>query len=279
VQRAAIIGTAETFAEVPWQDTDLMLMGLNDCYALGWQRPPDVWFDQHELDAFVYRKKHQAVKIRPEDLPPGRHLRPEGHLEWLRQQSQRIPVVLQHDPPPGWGPHAQRYPLEAIQEKYRKVLRTDPTWPKDYATSGPAWMLLWALSQGVSELHIYGIHLATEKEYLDQRPNFEMLIGYALGQGVEVVLPKTTPICKAREVYCYEPRFSQAAAPVQSTLAAVNSERAKLTKALATRKWYQPARRMREALRQQDVKRLDCEQQLSRLWMMDQVRSPEWRVV
>jgi hypothetical protein len=267
--RIAIIGTAETWRETPWHDKTLKLMGLNDAWCLDWPRFPDVWFEQHPLG--------QPNTLTPEDLPPGRHLRPEGHIAWLQKASERIPVFLQNPPPRGWPPKAQRYPIEHMSEKFRDILRVDPTWQKDYAMSGITWMLLWALDMGVKELHIYGIHLATEREYMDQRPNFELIIGWAIAKGVKIVLPPTAPILKGREVYCYEPRMSQAMDQERFRLGRINDERTRLVKKLASRGWWQPTYADRESLFQLEVDKMDCDQKLLRLWVADQSRSPEWR--
>src|SRR6185503_1746112 len=103
------------------------------------------------------------------------YCRPKTHLDWLA--TQQIPVwlhpeyVSQHPAAATWA-HAKPFPKAAVEAHFGR-----------YFTSSPGWMIGQALMEGVKELHIYGIHLATEIEYIEQRPNFEMLCGALLGRG------------------------------------------------------------------------------------------------
>ena len=56
------------------------------------------------------------------------------------------------------------------------------------------------------EIGIWGIHLATEKEYLEQRPNMEWLIGRAQERGLIITMPKECPLLKHRWEYAFEKR-------------------------------------------------------------------------
>ena len=271
MSRVAIIGTAQTWREMPWDDPTLEAWTLNDAFSLGFPRI-DRQFEQHPLDSFVFRSRQQP-RITPDQLPPGRYLRPDGYLAWLQKQSQSIPVMLHDTPPDGW-PRAERYPIERIQERFAPILQITPEWPTPYACSGPIWMLLYALDQGYTEIHFYGIHLATDKEYRDQRPNLELAIGYAIGQGVNVVIPVGSPLCKDTHVYCYEPRQNQAHDGLRWTLSEMDRERTQLTAAIAKRPWFQRAARAR--LHALEVRREDVGQQLGRAKYAAQLQRPEF---
>ncbi len=277
-KRCAIVGTARTWKETPFDDPSLSIWTLNDAFSLGFPRI-DMQFEQHPLGSFVFRDPKNRTPVTPDQLPPGRYLRPAGYVEWLRQQSQTIPVLLQEEPSgPGWGPHAKRYPLEHICEKYREFLQVDPEWDKPYASSGPLWMLLYALDQGYDEIGVYGIHLATEREYIDQRPNFEAALSYAIGKGVKVTLPPGVPIMKSTEVYCYEPRLVQAQDSVRFRLSKIDTKRGRIKEKLMSRPWWRPTGTWRERLIQLDAERSDLVQQLNRLQFEAALQRPEYQV-
>jgi hypothetical protein len=173
-----------------------------------------MWFDQHPLSHFFYRPPNQKM-VFAEQIPYGYYVRPEGHVEWLKKQSHSIPVFLQETPPAGFGPLARRFPIEEVEAAFG-------SWQSPYWASGPAYMLAWAILQGYTEIHVYGIHLATEAEYREQRPNWEFLLGRFLGlkvdqrtengvriyegNGHKVVLPVSCPILTHGWRYAYQPK-------------------------------------------------------------------------
>ena len=185
-KRIAICGTAPTWAEIPWDDPTLEIWALNDMHVLNLPRA-DRWFDLHPLDEMFFAKPGQ----KPQDKPPGTFYRPANHLAWLKAQT--IPVYVQDAAKLG-SPSARTFPKAEIEAAFGP-----------YFASSPAWMIGLALLEGVTELHIYGIHLATEWEYLKQKPNMTFLLGLAAGRGVKLVLPKGCPLLKESHQYAYEP--------------------------------------------------------------------------
>lgn len=70
-----------------------------------------------------------------------------------------------------------------------------------YLTSSPAYMIAYALLNGVEELAIYGVDLSiSDHEYFWQRPCVESWIGFAKGRGVKVYIPEVSHIGKSRYV-------------------------------------------------------------------------------
>ena len=63
-----------------------------------------------------------------------------------------------------------------------------------YLTSTAAYALALAITEGVDEIKLYGVHGATELEYIQQRPCIEWLLGLAQGRGIKVVVPDISPI-------------------------------------------------------------------------------------
>ena len=146
---------------VPWGDRDLHIAALNDAYMLKFPRW-DEWCEYHPFDLMHYHTP--GVPVTRDQVPNGHYVRPKGHLEWLKAQAQHVPVWLQSEPPSDWPANAQRLPIEELEKRYFGGARA-------YWASGPAYMLLHLHARGYREIHIYGIHLATEAEYRKQRPN------------------------------------------------------------------------------------------------------------
>ena len=217
-KRIAIVGTAPSWNLTPWHDPTLAIYSLNDAYRIkGFQRA-DFWADIHPLDKYHFIPSvpdgQPPPAIFAHQIPSDHYVRPAGHLDWLATQT--MPVYLHPDhatqlPASATWPQARPFPKAAIEAHFGR-----------YFTSTPGWMLAQAVLEGAREIHIYGIHLSTEQEYFDQRPNFEFLIGCVLGRGKRrlsvkdglrryetndgvIVLPEASPVLSATFQYAFEP--------------------------------------------------------------------------
>jgi hypothetical protein len=249
--RVAIVGTAQSWSKCPFDDPGLFVMSLNDAYLCrdgqgrGLPRV-DAWWELHPFSKFVYRKRDQKL-IFANQIPPGHYVRPDGHIEWLKEQAKTIPVFLQDEPPAGWAPNAQRFPIEYYDAQYGT-----------YWASGPSYMIAWAIEQGFKEIQVWGIHLATEQEYVDQRPNVEHLLGIARGRGIKVVMADESPVMKHGWKYGYEPKPTKRENPLMHTYNAAHQERAKLLKTLAAwPRWKSKAASL-DRLRRLEAIEQDC---------------------
>ena len=228
-KRGALIGTASTWKLAPFADPSVDILGLNDGYVLGGTRFTH-WFDLHPFHQMVFRQRGQRVVDAAEVLA-GAYLRPEGHLEWLRSRS--FPVFL-HEARPDW-PHTQTFPRGELEAKFGR-----------YFASTPAWMLAWMLEEGYQEIQIMGIHLATQWEYVQQRPNLEFLLGIALQRGVQIVIPNRSPLLKSKWVYAYETKPDVPIDRVQRHIEMIKRRGKGLHDRLSTLPWY--ARDLRQEL-------------------------------
>ena len=263
-QRVAIVGTAPSWKLTPWNDPGIQILGLNDAYKLGWPRA-DGWYDIHPMSKFHFTG---GQRIYSHQVPPGHYVRPDGHIEWLAKQT--IPVWLHEDPPAGWV-HARKFPKEAIEAEFGR-----------YMTSTPAWMLAHVIQQGAKEIHIYGIHLATEHEYIEQRPNFEFLIGRVLGSGkiktyldqglrtyetqdARVVLPEDSPILQSNFQYAYQTRPNAYLEPAKWEIHKLTIKLNREYQALKMKKWYQRGRPHQERIYYLEAAMEDAKQSLNRI--------------
>ena len=186
-RRIAIVGTAPTWKDVPWDDPTLEVWCLNDMWVMNLPRA-DRWYDLHPFHKMIFREKDQPIN--QHDVPAGYFVRPAGHLEWLKKQT--IPVYVQDAAQLG-SPSAKTFPRAAILERFGP-----------HFASTPAWMIAHALMEGATEIHIYGIHLATEWEYVRQKPNLLFFIGLAAAMGCKLVLPRGCPLLAETHQYAYE---------------------------------------------------------------------------
>jgi hypothetical protein len=243
---------------------------LNDAYVLPGFGRASAWFDLHPIPEMVFRPKGER-KVRPEDAPVGGYLRPEGHLDWLKTRA--FPVYLHdcreagcHDVPvekrthqpypfPAW-PNAKPFPFKAIEQRFGA-----------YFSSTPAWMLAWMLLKGYREVHIYGIHLATEWEYIHQRPNMEFLIGMALGHGIVFTIPHRSSLLKGKHKYAVEPKPNLGVDRCERRIQILKHEGQRLQQRLAGLKWYQRAEAsdIRARLVVLDLEVADARQEAGRL--------------
>mgnify|MGYP001473345470 CR=1 FL=1 len=245
-KRIAIVGTANSWRDTPWDDPTLEIWGLNDAYTLGFPRC-DRWYELHPIDHFYFRPLKDRV-VYADDVPHGYYVRPQGHLEWLQQAAKTIPVFLQSDPPAGWPPNAQRFPREAVTQAFGT-----------YWASGPAYEVAHAILEGASEIHVYGIHLSTEAEYREQRPQFEHMLGIARGRGIKIVMATSSPVLKHGWQYGYEPK--PAMHPAKVKLMHVRHAKGELAAKLVT----MPASKQgpaRDRLRRLEAMEMDCLQRM-----------------
>lgn len=247
MKRVAIVGTANSWKQTPWDDPGLEIWGINDAHTLGFPRA-DRWFDLHPLHKFYFRKRDQRA-VFAEDVPHGYYVRPEGHIEWLREQAKTIPVYLQNDPPKGWPVNAQRFPIEAAEKMFGS-----------YWASGPSYEVALAIMEGFEEIQVWGIHLSTEHEYREQRSQFEHILGIARGKGIKVVMAEQSPVLKHGWRYAYEPHPQPH--PASVTIQRVRHEKQQLIKALARWPRFKSKASALDRLQRLEALEMDCQRAL-----------------
>lgn len=272
-QRVAIVGTAQSWTQTPWNDPGLRILSLNDAYRMkGFQRA-DEWFDFHPPDKWWHPPNDQPVYAH--QVPLGHYTRPSGHKEWLLTQAKAIPIYLHPSYRETWPEaancvNAHPFPKAECEEYFGR-----------YFTSSPAWMLAHAYLQGAREIHIYGIHLATEHEFIEQRPNFESLISKVLGSGkvktsvkgemryyetheALIALPTASPVYQSPFQYAFEPRPRQALDPLKWEAHKVQIKRERAIAQLKTaRFWKRP--KLNEEIARLDAWMADVQEQVQRV--------------
>lgn len=272
-KRVCIVGTAPSYKLTPWTDPTMEIWSLNNAYEVSGFVRADRWFDFHPLDKFYVVKTGEPVY--PHQIPPGHHVRPKTHLQWLSEQT--IPVYLHPDyltqcPEAKDWKSARPMPVEALRARFG-----------DYWMSGPSWMVAMAVAEGVEELWITGIHLSTEGEYIRQRPNFEMWLGMFLGTAPRtltiknglryyaagsktLVLPVASPILQGPAVYPFEPHPDGFLEPLKWEAHKVGVKIRREMQTLTTAPWWsvRARKQARENLVYLEAMQADVQEQIQR---------------
>ena len=251
-RRIAIVGTAPSWTMAPWKDAGTEIWSLNDAYRLPGFVRADRWYDFHPLNKYWFAPKTKDGKtpvVFAHQIPTDRYVRPAEHLDWLATQP--FPKYLhpdfasQHEGAANW-PNVHPFPKKAIEAHFGR-----------YFTSSPGWMLAHAVTEGVTDIEIYGIHLSTEAEYIEQRPNFEFLIGCVLGSSKRtttvadgkriyetakgrIVLPEASPVLASNFQYAFEPSPRRKLEPLRWELQKANLKLQRRYEALKQAKPFMP---------------------------------------
>ena len=98
-------------------------------------------------------------------------------------QKQLIPII-------GYKPNHHYKGQELIQYPFEKVLDE----VGGYLESSIAYMIAFALIEGIGELELFGVSMANNSEYVYQKANCEYLIGFARGKGMKVSISPGAPL-------------------------------------------------------------------------------------
>ena len=130
----------------------------------------DVWFEFHNVQ----------LKER------------EGLTEWFDWLAKQPLVFMQQGPTPRF-PLAKKYPIEAMIARYGRY----------WWTSSIAYMMAAALDQKPHTIGIYGVDMAANTEYNQQRLACQFFMLEAVKQGVQVVIPPESDLLEPPPMYGY----------------------------------------------------------------------------
>lgn len=185
-RRIAILGFGRTVVDAPVSDPTWELWGMNGFHRaaepdFGIKAPEDrygLWFDMHTL---AYTREY-GVRAKIGD----------AQERWL--EAPHPFTVLSVEERPEW-PSVKAFPIEYV------VQRTG----RDYFTSTIAYALALALTMDdVAEVGLWGVDLAHDTEYADQRPCAEYWIGRCEAAGIVVTIHERSALLRQRARYGYE---------------------------------------------------------------------------
>lgn len=179
IKRVAILGTASSLLETPWNDKDLEIWACSPVLT----HPPaqgkriDKIYELHPMEYWN--------KV----------------IELLNKQ--KCPIVMQKKVPQ--IPNSEEFPIKQIREKYGWYVG------ESYFTSTIAYMVAHAIYLEFTQIELYGVHMAAGEEYGSQRQAMEYWVGVANGKGIGVHIPKISDICHSPYLYGYEQESSMIA--------------------------------------------------------------------
>jgi hypothetical protein len=167
----AIVGMSLTScALAPYNEQDIEIWGLNEAHLYNFMPRWDRWFQMHKED---YLLKNESMRGKT------------GHLPWLKEKHGKpIYMLFKYN----FVPDSIEYPLGDVTHvlfgnawRGKKNLK--------YFTSSFAYMMALAIYEGFERIELYGFDMDMTQEYWQQRCCAEFWIGYALGKGIEIILP------------------------------------------------------------------------------------------
>jgi len=180
-KKVAIVGFApSTMSDVKvlFDDPDFEIWGLNQLYLPF--RQLGIAMAEHATRWFQIHNRHTYDNA----------IRDHKHHDWLA--SVKFPVyMMKHEPD---VPFCVPLPFGDIMN----MLGTT------YFTNSISWMIALAIIERFEEIHIYGVDMAQDDEYAEQRPSCELFIGIARGMGIKVYIPAKSDLLKTMWIYPIE---------------------------------------------------------------------------
>jgi len=159
--KVAIVGMSPSCANAPWGDASWQKWGLP--WHDGYWALMDRLFEMHDMR--LLDSEHSK--------------RGKDYFDRLRER----PVYMQEAYPQIQT--AVRYPFEDVAHS------TGAYW-----NSSIAYAMALAIHEGAKQIGLWGVDMKGDCEYGYQKPNMEYLIGLAIGKGIDVYIPESSPLLK-----------------------------------------------------------------------------------
>ncbi len=131
----------------------------------------DVWFDIH--GDYLY---------------PGAEAWEHRYIDWMR--AQKFPIYVQRT---DLVPNAKEFPAKELIADFGYY----------WFTSTLSWLMAFALTQGATEIGIYGADMTTSFEYQSQRPGVHYFMELAARRGVKIYVPPESDLLLPPPLYGY----------------------------------------------------------------------------
>ena len=168
--KLAILGWGTGREDVPFDDDSFEIWQLNprDVAIKGKAGRCDAWFQLHKREWI-----------------------PEETIDYLKTVSVPVLTFDQIDE----IPTNVQFPWWLLLERF----------PKSLFTSSIAWMLAYALFQGIwKEIHLFGMPLKIGTEYQNQRPAVESFMMFGMAIGLNMVAHPPTELFQPKALYGFE---------------------------------------------------------------------------
>lgn len=179
--KVAIVGFAPSWNLAPFDDPTFDVWGINELYIQAVNKRFTHWFEIHNPES----PSKKSAK----------------HQEWLKNC--KIPIFMQQHYEQ--FPASIPYPREVIKSMVNKdFILNDVGSPYTDFSNQITWMILAAIYMDYKEIHVYGVDMAQQSEYAWQRSSCQFAIGFAVGRGIKILVPKTSELCKYPRDYGFD---------------------------------------------------------------------------
>ena len=169
MRKVAIVGShPATKHYAPFDDPEYDIWVFNEAANIEWCKRATGTLQIH--DSTVYKSPHNRTD--------------KGHWEWL-QQKRDWPIWMQEIDPD--VPDSRKFPWRNIVKKLLPGFRWANGDQIEYGTSTVAYAIALATWFEYDEIHMYGIDMESNTEYIYQRDCVAFWTGLALGRGIKVV--------------------------------------------------------------------------------------------
>jgi hypothetical protein len=167
--KIAIVGTAPSSRMLaPYDDKDWQIWALGAANRGALPRI-DTWFEMHPLDFFEQEKMFE-------------------YLAWMSTLPKVFLLKESED-----HPNAERFPIEPAAAEFGDF----------FFSSSVAYVMAMAIMQKPEAIGLYGIDMATDDEYLQQKTGCHFFIDTAQKRGIEVVVPPESDLLLTGGRYGY----------------------------------------------------------------------------
>lgn len=134
-------------------------------------------------------------------------LRDHNHHDWLAGKGRiphnnNFPIYMQ-EPIPADIPMAIPFPYKEITDYFGRYFTNSISWEIALAIYETVKAREMGL-KGFTDIYIFGVDMATNDEYQEQRPSCEFFVGWARGAGINVYIPAKSDLCKTMWLYPFE---------------------------------------------------------------------------
>jgi hypothetical protein len=205
--KIALVGTAPSSRDLaPYKDESWQIWCCSPGNAHGTVPRADVWFEIHSNLLWP-----EAAEYGPK------------YVEWLKQQT--FPIYMQNNQ---LVPNATPLPIQELVAEFGRY----------FFTSSFAYMLAMAIRAGAAEIALFGIDMASQNEYILQRPGGHYFMQKAAERGIIVSVPYESDLAQPPPLYGYDDstpfcrKLHMRRGELTSRIAQMETELAKLQQAI-----------------------------------------------
>lgn len=183
--KVCIMGFAPSWQLAPFGNDEFEIWALNELYLFLPNIPLERlrWFDIHSRP--VIEAQTQSLHRTPVS----------DHLQKLQAMQCRLYMQKHYEDIPA----SIEYPLAEVTAMFVQAGHQNA-----YFNNSISYMLALAIYEGFEEIHLYGVDMAHDSEYFNQRPSVEFFCGFARGKGITLYTPPECDLMQTAHIYGYE---------------------------------------------------------------------------